>query len=327
MFNEKPIVSVILPTYNRAHLVGRAINSVLNQTYQDFEIIVVDDGSTDDTKEVINSFTDTRIRYIKHQQNKGGSAARNTGIKLANGKYIAFQDSDDEWLPQKLEIQVEAFSTASSEVGVVYTDMLRIEKDGKIKYWHSPTVTYGNLIDTKILEYQPFKIGIQSALINRECFNKVGFFDEMLPRFIDLDLFIRLLKDYHFYHIKQPLVKYQVTEGISSNKKAAAIARKLLLDKYFKDIMKNKSFMARQYSIIGQAFQLNGDFVEGRNYNIKAFKTRPLHIKYLLILIMSSLDQKMFVRISEIYEKCISKLPTKPNYQDYIKIINGRLKN
>lgn len=325
MFNNKPTVSVILPTYNRAHLVGRAIRSVLDQTYQDFEVIIVDDGSRDNTEEIINSFTDTRIRYIRHQQNKGGSAARNTGIKLANGKYIAFQDSDDEWLPQKLEIQVEAFSTASSEVGVVYTDMLRIEKDGKIKYWHSPTVTYGNLIDTKILEYQPFKIGIQSALIKRECFNKVGFFDEMLPRFIDLDLFIRLLKDYHFYHIKQPLVKYQVTEGISSNKKAAAIARKLLLDKYSKDIMKNKSFIARQYSIIGQAFQISGEVVEGRNYNMKAFKTRPLHIKYLIILIMSLLDQKMFVKINETYEKCISRLPTKSNYQDYVRTKNERL--
>jgi len=96
--NKNPKVSVIIPTYNRAHLIGRAIQSVLNQTYQDFELIVVDDGSTDNTNEVIKEFSqkDKRILYIKHDKNKGGSAARNTGIKAARGEYIAFQDSDDE---------------------------------------------------------------------------------------------------------------------------------------------------------------------------------------------------------------------------------------
>jgi len=86
MAEKAPKVSVVIPTYNRAHLVGRAIRSVLNQTYQDFEIIVVDDGSTDNTKEVVKSFNDPRIRYIRHEKNRGGSAARNTGIRAARGK-------------------------------------------------------------------------------------------------------------------------------------------------------------------------------------------------------------------------------------------------
>ena len=96
---KNPTVSVIIPTYNRAHLVGRAIKSVLNQTYRDFEIIVVDDGSTDNTKDIIKEFQkkDKRIKYIPYEKNKGGSAARNTGIKAAKGEYIAFLDSDDEW--------------------------------------------------------------------------------------------------------------------------------------------------------------------------------------------------------------------------------------
>ena len=92
-----PMVSVIIPTFNRAHLIGRAIKSVLNQTYQDFEIIVIDDGSTDNTGEIIRSFTDKRIKYIKkYKKNKGISVARNIGIKVARGKYIALLDSDDE---------------------------------------------------------------------------------------------------------------------------------------------------------------------------------------------------------------------------------------
>jgi glycosyltransferase involved in cell wall biosynthesis len=259
MLNEKPTVSVILPTYNRAHLVGRAIQSVLDQTYQDFEIIVVDDGSKDNTEEVINGFTDTRIRYVKHQQNKGGSAARNTGIKFAKGKYIAFQDSDDEWLPRKLEIQRETFEVVSLEVGVIYTDMLRIENNGNEKYWHSPTVKYGSIINSRTLDYQVIGIGIQSTLIKRECFDRVGVFDERFPRFIDLDLFVRLLKNYHFYHIKKPLVKYWATEGISSNNKTISIARKLLLEKYFEDVKQDSEFIANQYSMmVGHSNQVEG---------------------------------------------------------------------
>ena len=124
MSKEKPTVSVIIPTYNRAKLLPRAIKSVLNQTFKDFEVIIVDDGSTDNTEEVINEFQkhNKRIKYIRHEKNKGAAAARNTGIKIAQGEYIAFQDSDDEWLPNKLEKQMEIFESAPAEIGVVYTD-------------------------------------------------------------------------------------------------------------------------------------------------------------------------------------------------------------
>ena len=104
---KNPTVSVVIPTYNRAPLIGRSIKSVLNQTYQDFEIIIVDDASTDNTKEVVSNFNDERIRYIQHEENKGEAAARNTGIKATRCDYIAPQDSDDEWIPEKLSTQIE----------------------------------------------------------------------------------------------------------------------------------------------------------------------------------------------------------------------------
>src|SRR4030042_5052103 len=102
-----PTVSIIIPTYNRAHLVMRAINSVLDQSFQDFEIIIVDDASRDNTEKMVSGIRDKRIFYIRHEKNRGGSAARNTGIKQARGEYIAFLDSDDEWLPEKLEKQLK----------------------------------------------------------------------------------------------------------------------------------------------------------------------------------------------------------------------------
>ena len=125
MIKEEPTVSVIIPIYNRAHTIDRAILSVLNQIYKSFEIIVVDDCSTDNTREVIEKFGDKRIRYIRKKSNKG-AAARNTGIKAVRGEYIAFLDSDDKWLPNKLDEQIKVLKVTSPKVGVVYTETQRL---------------------------------------------------------------------------------------------------------------------------------------------------------------------------------------------------------
>ena len=103
-------ISVIIPTYNRVNLLNRAINSVLRQTFSDFEVIVVDDSSEDDTKAVVETLKDPRIRYICHDENRGAAAARNTGIRVSRGEHIAFLDSDDEWLSKKLELQIDALT-------------------------------------------------------------------------------------------------------------------------------------------------------------------------------------------------------------------------
>jgi len=306
MTESSPTVSVILPTYNRAHLIGRAIQSVLSQTYQDFELIIVDDGSTDNTKEIVKSFNNVRIKYIKHAKNKGGSAARNTGIRAARGEYIAFQDSDDEWLPEKLEKQTAILINASPKVGIVYSDMWRIAEKRK-SYWHSPTITYGILINPRTSDYQVMNIGIQSTLIKRECFDKVGFFDEELPRFIDLELFIRLLKQYHFLHIKEPMVKYYATGGISSNFAALSTARKLLLENYFEDIKDDRKFLANQYFYIGIGLCSAGELKQGKSYFLKAIKTYPLSIsldiKTLLATSASLLGQSSYNKALKAYVK------------------------
>lgn len=276
MRDEKPKVSVIIPTYNREHLIGRAIQSVLNQTYRDFEIIVVDDGSTDNIGEVVKSFNDERIRYIRHEKNKGAAAARNTGIKAAKGEYIAFQDSDDEWLPEKLEKQMKVFATAPAEVGVVYTDMWRITGNKK-KYFYSPKIMpEDKIIYEQALDYGVMNIGIQTALIKKECFSKAGMFDEKFPRLIDLELFIGLSKYYYFYHIKEPLVNFfDADKGISSNTKALITARKLILEKYFEDIKKDKKLLAKHYLGIGTILCINGEIEEGEGYFAKALKMYP----------------------------------------------------
>jgi glycosyltransferase involved in cell wall biosynthesis len=303
MIEKIPTVSVIIPTYNRSQIIGRPIQSVLNQTYRDFEMIVVDDGSEDNTEEVVKGFPDERIRYIKHDKNKGGGSARNTGIKAARGKYIAFQDSDDEWLPVKLEKQLKSFKTSPQTTGVVYTDMLRISEDGKTKYWHSPTITDGRLIDPKTSDYQTFNLGIQSTLIKKECFDITGLFDENLPRLIDLDLFIRLSRHYCFKHVKEPLVKYYATEGISTNTNALVTAQNLLLNKYFDEIKDNRRFLAKWYFRLGNDLCKDKQIERGRNYLFKAVRKYPVNIKYLGVALASLMGQKTYNSYAASYKK------------------------
>ena len=233
-------VSIVLPTYNRKALLKRAVDSVLNQTHPDFELIVVDDGSTDGTAEAIALLGDPRIRFLQLEQNRGAGAARNAGIQQAIGRFLAFQDSDDEWAADKLEKQLQCMELQGSEVGVVYSDMERVESDGTVRYYRSPTVVPDRLVDPDRAFYQVYGLGIQSTLIRRECFDRVGTFDERYRCFEDLELFIRLLKHYRFHHLQEPLVRYYKTSGVSTDGVAEFRARTLLLSTHAREIARTK---------------------------------------------------------------------------------------
>lgn len=126
------LISVVIPTYNRSTVLQRAVESILEQTYQNFEVLIVDDGSTDETESVVGAFTDDRIQYIRFSENQGANAARNAGVEAANGEYIAFLDVDDEWKSTKLERQIEAFEQASETVGMVYTGIVRKDSNSNV---------------------------------------------------------------------------------------------------------------------------------------------------------------------------------------------------
>jgi len=128
-----PEVSVVIPTYNRAQFIERCVCSALQQTYRDLEVIVVDDGSNDGTDIRIDNLkrTDSRLHFLRHDKNRGAQAARNTGIYAARGKYIAFLDSDNEWMPDKLERQLPLFENNNNKVGVVYSGFTWQYSDGR----------------------------------------------------------------------------------------------------------------------------------------------------------------------------------------------------
>ncbi len=224
-----PLVSIIVPTYDRAALLARSLRSLLAQTYADFEILVVDDASQDDTEEVVRRCDDARIRYFRLARNGGPAVARNHGLERSRGAFLAFQDSDDEWTPDKLARQMLAFRDSSADVGVIYCDMLRIRRDGSRAYHRSPDIAKGRWLNPATRFYQPYGLGISSSLIRRASLEAAGQFDERYRCFEDLELLMRLAHVCEFSRIPVAMVHYYETGGQTAMWQAELSARRLLL--------------------------------------------------------------------------------------------------
>lgn len=224
-----PKVSVIIPTYNRAYILNRAIESVIKQTFHDIEIIVIDDASTDDTEKIMDTFNDKRILYVKNEERKGPSAARNTGIQIARGEYIAFLDSDDVWLPEKLVKQLQVFNKSSRNLGLVYTACMEIE-DSKQKRTVIPRCR-GNVMETLLITNC---VGyIVTPLVRKKCFTEAGLFDEQLLCSEDWDMWIRIAQYYEVDFVNDILVYiYPQRDGLMKNNAGAISAHKRISSKY-----------------------------------------------------------------------------------------------
>lgn len=274
----KPLVSVIIPTYNRAHLLGRAIGSVLSQTYQDFELIVVDDASTDGTENIVNKFSDLRIRYIRHERNMGGSTARNTGIREAHGQFIAFQDSDDEWLWGKLKKQIETFDSCNHDVGVVYTGFLRWECQSAVYIPGLQIQTKEGDISEQILSGN--FVSTQTLMVRKGVLEEAGFFDEQLPRFQDWELVIRLAQVCHFKCIDEPLVLvYSTPNNITSDNVSGLIALEKIFNKHYLLLNNQPKILSFFLYAIGHQKCLYENVKDGRSFFVKSLKTDLLNIK------------------------------------------------
>ncbi len=200
---QPPLFSVIIPTYNRAAKCLRAVESVLQQTCQNFDLFVIDDGSSEDIRTALEPFLD-RINYI-YQANQGTCGARNTGIQNSKGRYIALLDSDDRWLPGKLAAMSEAIH-AHPEVGLFYSSVTSITDDGRVLWQVNAREvhdsTYYELLKADF-------IVLSSVVIKRECLDITGLFDPTLKMSEDWDLLIRLARCFSIFPLSQPLVLFE----------------------------------------------------------------------------------------------------------------------
>jgi glycosyltransferase involved in cell wall biosynthesis len=244
---HNPFFSVIIPTHNRAHLLCQAIQSVLNQTYEKFELIIVDDHSTDNTKELINLFNDTRIQYIKNNCKRGAAGARNAGILKAIGEWVAFLDDDDIWFPQKLEMQYNKIQNVGEIVGLIYTGyaVYDFDKKEEVKVitpekegWIQRDLLYTNCIGA-----------LCSVIIRKRLLNQVGGFDDNFPAYQDCDLYVRIAGLTEIAYIKDKLLHVRTSgnDRISVNPRNK-LDGFLLFQKKYNALIKNSPVLKHRIS-------------------------------------------------------------------------------
>ncbi len=253
------LVSVIIPTYNRSAVISKAIESVIAQTYEPVEIIIVDDGSTDNTEDKLADYAG-KIKYL-YKKNGGCSSARNLGIKEANGEYVAFLDSDDAWYPQKLEKQVEKLSQ-NKDYGMVFSEIELIDEDNEhISYskWRNNIKKDGDIL----LDFlKNPAITCSCLLVRKDVLSEVGFFDEQLSTGEDIDMVFRICSKYKAMLIDEPLVRY----------------------KKGKDSLSNNLFTKNRLKAIEKIKQYNKEFIE-ENKDVIAETAAKIHLDYAVDLL------------------------------------------
>ncbi len=280
-----PLVSVVVITFNRASLLKRALNSVFKQTFQNFEVVLVDDASNDNTLEVISDFSDERIIYIRHDENKGEAISRNTGVRNVKGKYIAFLDDDDVWLPEKLQLQVGLLNNSSEDTGAVYSGFRELDiATSQVISTFTPQKS--GLIFQHLLKGN--FITISSILLKKTCFDNAGFFDETIAYGLDYDMWLRISEKYKFIYIGEPLVNYSIHKNrLSFNWDIQIRGSEKILNKYSKSFAVNPESLCSQYYKLGKLYFLNRNSLMGRRFFLKALKLNPAQIRIYLIIFLS----------------------------------------
>lgn len=235
---QKPEISVIIPAYNSAVSIVKCIHSVLEQTVSPFEVIVIDDCSSDATAEIVESIKDVRLRLVCLERNFGAQAARNAGIREARGNWIAFQDADDEWLPGKLEKQLACLNNVrNDEMTVVHTDVFWSGKAHKGDLPVTLPLVNGDCA-LEILLHGPGPL-LQGMLVSRKALAVIGYLDEEAPAYHEWDTAIRLATVCRFIHLREPLVRYHRQPGsISSDGLRDLAGYQYIMDK-FSDLIRN----------------------------------------------------------------------------------------
>lgn len=311
-----PKISVIIPTFNNSHFIIDAIRSIINQTYAEYEIIVINDGSIDDTEEALKPYYH-KIRYF-YKNNGGVASARNYGIKESKGDYIAFLDSDDYWLTQKLE-EVNKFIINYPSIGLFYSNAYQVGRTGKVI-----GVFKSQDFDSKLY----FKILLNnfipasSVVVKKEVFDTCGLFFEHFEAAAggeDWDMWIRIAKKYKIKLIDKPLICYRVHQSNVSKKDFEKLNRDVLL--ILERALKNEIGIARKFKnkIYSNAFFHRGRrclmaflFKEARKELSQSIRLNPLQVKGYILMLISYLG-KHIIKIFKFFYY---------NYRKFIVFVN-----
>lgn len=267
-------VSVVIPTYNRSEMVERAVRSVQAQTYTNLDILIIDDGSTDDTRQHMAALQedDNRLRYFRHETNRGAQAARNSGMRVATGNYIAFLDSDNEWLPQKIEKQMALFTARPASPGVVYCGFSRVNFEQLVMCNYIPE--FRGQIYTHVL--QDWLTDTSTLLVRRELLEKIGGVDETLRAYHEWDLCIRLARECEFDFVADCLTIYHEHTGpsISKNLMIDATGYQNVVESYEGEITREcgPKILSRHYLKIARLFILANQFDLAKKFFRKSFQ-------------------------------------------------------
>lgn len=295
MSEYPPLVSVVIPTYNRPDFLSRALESILAQEYDAIEVIVVDDCPSNPAMEVVESYSDNYIRYIQHDENQGVCGARNTGIQMATGEYVAFLDDDDEWDEAKLRRQVEVVESYE-DIGVVYTGTRQVDNSGTTLSVNRPK--YQGSVGKHLLlnDFVPFS----TILVDRNVIDQTGLLDEHLTNWEDWEWSIRLAEETNFDFVKEPMA---VTDRGAHEKRSDNFERKR--DVGFNRFVEKVQPVAAKYGAVFErkwkanvTYQLgysalsNGYYSDARRQLWKATRYWPFARKFYIYLSIAATGKR-----------------------------------
>lgn len=298
-------VSVIVPSYGRPKMLEDALDSVLSQTYKDFEVIVVDDGSPDPLEDVVKQFNDNRISYYRLEENQGANVARNTGIEISTGKYLAFLDDDDRWEPAKLEEQVQILDDNPS-IGLVYTGQRFVDNEDTTIETRIPSKS-GNV--RRYLLKGGYVGGFSSVMLRQKLVATAGKPDSELPILQDTEWWLRLSQETHFYSIEKPLVVRRIGDYEQIGDKYEQlrdVAYPKVYDKHNEAAAnegKIYKFLFKSYLLnyIGSTALSKGKSHDARVYLLKSLLYNPLSLDSAWRFIISLGGSKAYYMVRTIW--------------------------
>lgn len=287
MEQKAPLVSIIMPAYNASSTIQETLQTILQQTYENWELVLIDDGSQDNTCELVALINDNRI-HLYREENKGSALARSQGTELAQGKYITFLDADDHWEPNKLEAQVELFQRLHPSVGMIHSNYVEFDHKGfyspkPLRYCEKLKISGKIYEDLLIHNF----IGLLTVIVKKEVIDQVGVFDPIYTGAEDWDLWLRIAKLYEVAYLPSPLARYRLNpHGQSKNYQTYEPGLWKVIEHHL--LKANMSQKQKKiglwlfYRHMAHGFSRNGQINVGFKRLLKAIQVRPFEYRNLL---------------------------------------------